>query len=68
MDVVPVRKGVLQESDDRVDVVLALLADVFKDESESFETSVPDVKLGRAVFVENGGDTGEGTTSLGDDG
>lgn len=68
MNVISVRQGVFEESDDGVDIVFAHLADVFEYESEGFETTVTDVQLGCSVFVKNGRDASEGTTSLGDDG
>ena len=58
----------LFRSDDGVDVVLAHLANVLEEERHGLEATVADVELGRAVLVEDGGDAGEGSASLGDDG
>jgi hypothetical protein len=68
MNLVAVGEGVFEAGDDRVDVVLAHLADVLEQERHGLQATVADVELGRAVLVEDGGDAGEGTASLGDDG
>lgn len=67
MNEVSVGEGVLEAGDDGVDVVLAHLANVLEEERHGLETTVANVELGRAILVENSGDAGEGSASLGDD-
>ena len=43
MDLVAVGEGVLEAGEDRVDVVLAHLADVLEQERHGLEAAVPDV-------------------------
>lgn len=68
VDEVTVGEGVLEASDDRVDVVLAHLADVLEEERHGLEATVADVELRRAILVEDGGNAGERSTGLGNDG
>jgi hypothetical protein len=67
MYVVSVRQGVFEQRDDRVDIVFRQFTDVFEYKGERFQTAIADVELGRAVFVEDGGDTGERSTGFSDD-
>ena len=64
----PVHEGVLEQRRDRVDVVLAHLADVLEEERERLQDAVLDVELRHAVLVHEAGQHGEGGARLGDDG
>lgn len=68
MNLVSVGEGVLEAGDDRVDIVLAHLADVLEQEGHGLQATVADVQLGCAVLVEDGGNAGEGSTGLSNDG
>ena len=65
---VAVGQSVLEAGQDRVDIVLAHLADVLEQERHGLQATVADVELWRAVLVQDGGDAGERTASLGNDG
>lgn len=64
---VPVHKSVLQERGDRVDVVLAHLSDVLKQEAERLEHSVLHVQFWYSVLVHERWQNGERRTGLRDD-
>jgi hypothetical protein len=68
MDVITIGEGVFEQSDHRVDVVFRHFTNVFKYESEGFETTVSDIEFGCTIFVQDGRDTRERTTCLGDNG
>ena len=65
---IPVHERVLQQWRDGVDVVLAHLPDVLKQEGERLEDTVLHVQLGHAVLVHERRQHGEGRAGLGDDG
>lgn len=68
MNMIAIRQGVFEKSNDRVNVVFGHLADVLKDECECFQTTVPNVQLRCPVLVEDGGYASERTTCFGNDG
>ncbi len=68
MHVVSVGERVVQAANDRVDVVFAHLADVFKHPAQRLETAVAHVELRCPILVEDGRDGGEGPARLGHDG
>ena len=63
----PVHERVLEERDDRVDVVLSHLADVLEHEGECLEDAVLHVEFGDSILVHECGDDSEGRAGLGDD-
>lgn len=68
VNVVAIRHAVFEKTDDRVQVMCRFFTDVFKQERQRFKTTVSDIELGRSVLVEDGRDTSERLTDLGDDG
>mmetsp|Transcript_9557 Transcript_9557/g.28759 ORF Transcript_9557/g.28759 Transcript_9557/m.28759 type:complete len:603 (-) Transcript_9557:2583-4391(-) len=65
---VAVHEGVLQQRRHRVDVVLPHLPDVLEQEAQRLQHPVLHIKLRHLVLVHEGGQHGEGGTSLGDNG
>ena len=65
---VPVHERVLQQRDDRVDVVLAHLADVLEHEAQGLEDSVLHIRVWDLVLVHDARNHSEGRARLRDDG
>lgn len=64
VDGIPICQSVFQAGDYTVNVILAHLSDVLEQERHRFQATVSDVEIGRAVLVEDSGDTSEGTASF----
>lgn len=64
----PVHQCILQQGRDSIDVVLAHLPDVLKQEGQGLEHAVLHVELRHAVLVHESGEHGERRTGLSHDG